>query len=133
MSSSPDFMEWVDEIPTLKDLDGHGGHPGCEYLYCDAAHIFEAKVAGWAQKGPILSLQGPTGVPQPFAVMERGTYIKSVSPESTVQPLYISKYLLEACGFDREEAVTVTPRLEEPAFLTPTNAPEPVELPDLSA
>jgi hypothetical protein len=117
MSHTDDLLEWTDEFPTLHDLDGRGGRPGCEYLYCDSSHEREAQQAGWRRKGPVFQLTGTLGS-CPFVVMERGEAALGIPPERATQPLYVSQYLLETTGIDspmtaaEEPTVPVQPRGE---------------------
>lgn len=111
MPFNDEHTEWVDEIPSLFDLNGQGGMPGFTYLYCDSAHEHEAQQAGWKRIGPVLTLNG-----QPFVVMLVGERAYSQNPSRSASPLYISKYLLEQAGMAEPGELTgYRPTSVEPA------------------
>jgi len=136
MPTNETFTEWVDEIPSLRDLDGQGGKPGCEYIYCDLAHIVDFQQIGFTscptRDGTLLTLVGPSGVPVPFMVMKRGTAAPGVSPESTKQSLKATKFLLQETGYEAKDVPELEPVKPE-APKAPPKSLTPTPLADVSA
>ena len=99
MAHNEDRSVWTDQIPTIHDLYQYGGRPGCEYLYCDLAHLIEATQAGWHKinNAPTFRLIGPKGTGD-FELLERGTPALHITPHASAQPVSISEYLCAATG-----------------------------------
>jgi hypothetical protein len=110
VSHSDDRSIWTDEIPTIHDLYQYGGRPGCEYLYCDLAHLIEATQAGWRKipKAPTFRLIGPKGTGD-FELLERGEVAITINPLASAQPVSISEYLCEATGLGLSGEFTKIP------------------------
>jgi len=127
MSHSDDRILWTDELPSIHDLYQFGGRPGCQYLYCDLAHLFEATQAGWRKiKGaPTFRLIGPKGTGD-FELLESGTPFTTISPHASSQEVFISEYLCEATGIGTDGSFTRVPvTTPPPSTALPIPTPPP--------
>lgn len=122
MPHNEDRSIWTDEIPSIHDLYQFGGRPGCQYLYCDLAHLVEATQAGWHKinNAPTFRLIGPKGTGD-FELLERGTPATHISPHAAAQEVFISEYLCTATGLGPSGEFTKVPVTTPPIELpTPT-------------